>query len=151
MTRLTVERLFSDPPLNGTLPANIRFSPKGDCLGFLRVADDDRNRQDLWRYDLVNQTARCWLDARRLMDPDASLTPAEKTERERKRQFASGITQYEFSPDGECLLFPVNGTGYLLGLESNQLNQFTQRDLTTWTRDLSYLADVKYAGAAPLR
>ena len=33
----------------------------------------------------------------------------------------------------------------------DHLNQFTQRDLTTWNRDLSYLADVKYAGAAPLR
>jgi len=126
MTRLTVERLFSDPPLNGTLPANIKFSPKGDCLGFLRIADDDRSRQDLWRYDLVHQTARCWLDARRLMDPDASLTTAEKAERERKRQFASGITQYEFSPDGAWLLLPVNGTGYLLDLDNDQLTQFTR-------------------------
>ncbi len=128
MKTLTVERLFSDPPLTGALPNSVKFSPAGDALAFLRVADDDRDRQDLWRFDLNSKDISCWLDARRLIDPDATMTDAEKAERERKRQFARGITSYDFAPDGSYLMIPVEGTGYLLQTSSDNLQAFTPDD-----------------------
>lgn len=125
MSKLSVERLFSDPPLTGTLPTSIKFSPDGSFIAFLRTAEDDRERQDLWRLDVADRSSRCWLDARKLSDSGATLTLAEKAERERKRQFANGITRYEFSPDGRYLLLPVDGAGYLLEISGESLKKFT--------------------------
>jgi dipeptidyl-peptidase-4 len=125
LSQLTVERLFADPTLTGTLPGSLTFSPDGTCVAFLRAADDDRERLDLWRYDIAAQRTRCWLDARKLSQPNAVLTTAEKAERERKRQFSRGITGFAFSPDGNQLLFGVDGTGHLLALADNRLTTFT--------------------------
>jgi dipeptidyl-peptidase 4 len=151
MTQLTVERLFSDPPLAPGLPADVRFSPDGSYLVYLRTAPDDRNRLDLWRHDLSSNTVRCWIDARRLQDPSpaaAAPTAAEKAERERKRQFSSGITSYEISADGRHLLLPVDGAGFLLDISSDELRRFTpagtrQTDFqfSPGSRFISYVRD----------
>ena len=84
MKTLTAERLFSDPPLNSALPNSIKFSPAGDSLALLRLADDDRTRQDLWRYDIATGSLALWLDARELINAEATLSSAENAERERK-------------------------------------------------------------------
>jgi len=125
MIRLSVERLFSDPPLTGALPASMKFAPDGSYLAYLRSADDDRLRLDLWRYDLDHRSGSCWIDARRLLSADSKLTDAEKAERERKRQFSNGITRFDFSSDGRMLLLPVDGAGYLLNIADDTLHQFT--------------------------
>ncbi len=128
MARLTVERLFSNPPLTGTLPTEIRFAPGGDFVAYLKPAEEDRERLDLWRLDLAEGTHRLWIDASVLTDPDAILSDAEKAERERKRLFATGITTYAFSPDGNCLLIPAGGNGYLYDIGTADLRRFTPED-----------------------
>lgn len=128
MPRLTVERLFASPPLSGTLPTEPKFAPDGSYLAFLQAAGDDRERLDLWRLDLPGGTARCWLNARQLYDPEAILSDAEKAQRERKRLFSSGITTYEISPDGTRLLIPLDGAGYLLDVATETLSRFTPPD-----------------------
>lgn len=123
--KLTVERLFGDPPLTGTLPTSLKFSPDGSYVAFLKVADDDRERMDLWRYTLSSASAECWVNAARLVDASAVLTSAEKAERERRRQFANGITSYSLSPDGALVLIPADGAGYLFDVASAELKRFT--------------------------
>lgn len=123
--KLTVERLFSDPPLTGRVPAGGQFSPDGRWAAFLRVADDDRERQDLWRFDCENGELSCWLDARRLAAETSTLTAAEKAERERRRQFHGGITSFSFSPNGEKVLITAAGAGYLMDAASGHLDRFT--------------------------
>ena len=134
MTDLTVERLFSDPPLTGTLPVQLKFSPDGKFVTFLRASVDDRERMDLWRHDIASGKTECWLNSKQLVAQDVTLTAAEKAERERKRTFSTGITQYEFRPGGEIhaggeqLLIPADGAGYLLDVASGTLNRFTAAD-----------------------
>jgi len=125
MSRLTVERLFSNPPLTGTLPRDIRFAPDGSYIAYLKPAAEDRERLDLWRMSLDNGVHELWIDASRLFDPTEILTDAEKSERERKRLFATGITSYAFSPEGDCLLIPAGGSGYLFHIETAALTRFT--------------------------
>jgi len=114
MARLSVERLFSEPPLTGTLPSAITFAPDGSYFAFLRAAEDNRERQDLWRYDIASRTDALWLDARTLGGSGELLSDAEKAERERRRQFSTGITRFEFSADGGSVLLPSAGAGHLL-------------------------------------
>jgi dipeptidyl-peptidase-4 len=125
MARLSIERLFSEPPLGGALPAGIRIAPDGSYFAFLRAADDNRERQDLWRYDLTTRAATRWVDASRLVGSGETLSDAEKAERERKRQFSTGITRFEFSADGKRVLLPVDGAGFLLDTGTGELRQFT--------------------------
>jgi dipeptidyl-peptidase-4 len=127
--KLTVERLFSDPPLAGTLPTNLQFSPDGSFVAYLKVADDDRERMDLWRHDIDTATSHCWINATELATSSSDLSAAELAERERKRQFATGITSYSFSPDGSYLLIPADGAGYLFNIAAGRLKQFTPEGL----------------------
>ena len=125
MARLTVERLFSNPPLTGTLPSEVKFAPDGSYVAYLKPADDDRERLDLWRMQVATGEHMRWIDASTLIDPNEILSAAEKAERERKRLFATGITSYEFSPNGSHLLIPAGGRGYLYHIDSEQLSCFT--------------------------
>jgi len=129
MSDLTAERLFSDPPLTGKLPSNLQFSPDGERIGYLKIADDDRERTDLWQYSIASGEHRLWLNAAEILESgtaeSATESAAEKAARERKRSFNHGITSYSFSPDGSQVLLPVDGAGYLLDTESGAVRCFT--------------------------
>lgn len=126
MTRLTVERLFSDPPLFPGLPRSPRFTPDGAHVAYLRLADDDRERLDLWRVDLATGRHELWVDSARLAGAAAGAeTEAEKAERERRRDFARGITAFRFSPDGRRLLLPVDGTALMMDLPDGGIEAIT--------------------------
>jgi dipeptidyl-peptidase-4 len=125
MTVLTVERLFGIPPLTGTLPTQLTFSPDGTYLAYLKVSNDDRERLDLWRFEFASGEHRCWLDARSLTDKSQILSDAEKAERERKRSFNTGITSFEFNPNGRELLVPIDGAGHLFDIATETLVAFT--------------------------
>ncbi len=148
MAELTVERLFSNPPLTGTLPSDVKFSPDGRCVAYLKPAADDRERLDLWRLVIDTGRHELWIDASAIVDPDEILTDAEKAQRERKRLFATGITHYDFSPDGDQLLIPAGGRGYLYDIATARLDCFTpagtrQTDFTfsPGGRYISYVRD----------
>ncbi len=53
MSRLTVERLFDSPSLNGTLPTLVRFAPDGSRVTYLANSPDDRNRLDLYSWNVT--------------------------------------------------------------------------------------------------
>ena len=125
MMKLSVDRLFSSPPLAATLPADLKFSPDGRFIAWLQPAEDDRERLDLWRYELATGSRECWVNAKRLADQGEILSDAEKAERERRRVFSTGITRYEFDPGGEYVLIPADGTGYRLSVGSGELARFT--------------------------
>jgi dipeptidyl-peptidase 4 len=119
MSELTVQRLFSDPPLFGSLPQNPRFTPDGEYVCYLRLAPGDRERQELWRVRLADGSHHVWVDGRRLVtrqSGEQEPTAAEKAERERRRQFSGGISGYAFSPDGGRLLLIQEGAGFIVDL-----------------------------------
>ncbi|MFB3103423.1 MAG: DPP IV N-terminal domain-containing protein, partial [Pseudomonadales bacterium] len=125
--KFTVERLFDEPPLTGTLPSEMQFSPDGSLISFLRVAIDNRERLDLWRYEVATGKSKCWVNASELITA-ATMSDAEKAARERTRQFTSGITSYAWCSTGKRVLLLIDGSGYLLGVESGELVSFTPTD-----------------------
>lgn len=117
--QLTTHRLFSDPPLTLSAPHSFTFAPDGASITFLRISPDNRQRMDLWSYNLTSAEQRCLLDARaqsQTLGDVTKLTKAERAERERRREFAFGITQYEWHPSDMSMLVPIDGQAYLVDL-----------------------------------
>ncbi|MEO7431804.1 MAG: S9 family peptidase, partial [Dokdonella sp.] len=52
--RLTVDRLYSDPDLNGPSPRALKIAPDGTRVTFLRGRSDDQNQLDLWQYEIAS-------------------------------------------------------------------------------------------------
>jgi dipeptidyl-peptidase-4 len=105
--KLTVERLYSDPDINGPSPRGLQIAPDGSRVTFLRGRDDDQNRLDLWEYDIANGSTRRVVDSTAL-GHDVELSDAEKARRERERISSfKGIVAYRYAPDGRKVLFGV--------------------------------------------
>ena len=105
---LSLSRLFEAPNLSGPTPSLASFSPDGRRIAWLRPADDDHERLDLWVHDLDLGHARCVVDARSLGD-ERALSDVEKARRERLRIFSVGIVEFVWSADGARILFPLAG------------------------------------------
>jgi dipeptidyl-peptidase-4 len=114
----TLERLFDSPGLAGPLPALARFSPDGRRVAWLRPADDDHERLDLWLRPVDGGEARRLVDARDL-GAERELSAAEKARRERARVFAGGIVEFLWSHDGTAILFPLSGRLWRLAVDGD--------------------------------
>ena len=129
MTVLTIEQVFGDTPLDGRLPLQPSFSPDGRMLVYLKQSADNKQRLDLWQYnmeektshELVNVTLLPALFFANISEP----TQEEKAEAERKRMFSSGITTYLWHPSSEAILFPVQGALYIFNCDSKTCKQIT--------------------------
>ncbi len=105
--KLTVDRIWSDPDINGPSPRGLKISPDGSRVTFLRGRADDQNRLDLWQYDIASGRTERLVDSTAL-GREVELSDAEKARRERERIAAfKGIVAYRYSPDGRKLLFGV--------------------------------------------
>jgi dipeptidyl-peptidase 4 len=113
---LTLERIFANPPLAGPAPRLLKLSPDGKWLTSLRNRADDKERYDLWAIDTTSGEARMLVDSEKL-GTGAALSEAEKMQRERARiADQKGIVAYEWAPDGQSLLVPLDGDLYLAPL-----------------------------------
>ena len=82
--QLTIERIFSDPDLNGPSPRVLKIAPDGKRVTFLRGREDDQNQLDLWEYDLAAGAAKRLVDSAAIGE-QRELSDAEKARRERER------------------------------------------------------------------
>ena len=114
---LTVERLFAAPDLSGDSLRAPRLSPDGRLVAYLKAAADNRDRLDLWAYDIRRGEHRRLIDARALQPVEKPLSAEEAARRERQRSSAlSGILEYGFSPDSRKILVPLAGDLYVYDL-----------------------------------
>jgi dipeptidyl-peptidase-4 len=129
-TKLTIDRLFDAPALAGPATQGMRVAPDGSRITFLQGSADDKDRLDLWEYDIHDRVARVLADSAILAPHEVPLSDEELSRRERHRTAAlSGILEYSFAPSGKALLFPVNGDIYLY-----DLTQPAEKALTRITR-----------------
>jgi dipeptidyl-peptidase-4 len=115
--KLPLERLFTAPDLAGPALRNVKISPDGQLVAYLQARSDDKDRYDLWAYDVAAQRHRQLVDSRTLGGADRALSAEEEARRERQRTSAfSGIVEYSFAPDSRHLLIPLNGDLYVYDL-----------------------------------
>ncbi|MYE86514.1 MAG: hypothetical protein F4X31_09785, partial [Gammaproteobacteria bacterium] len=124
MPKLTVERLFSDPPLFADAPRQLHMAPDGGCITYLLAAPEDRERLDLWRADPETGAAERWVSGADIA-ADGPATAAELAEKERRRAFTQGITSYQWHPDGQALLLVAEGGGHLLDVATGHIKGVT--------------------------
>jgi dipeptidyl-peptidase-4 len=114
---LTLEAITGDAPLSGPTLLKPQIAPDGSRVTFLRGRDDDRNRLDLWSFEVATGATARLVNADDVLAGEEVLSDEEKARRERQRTAAlSGIVDYQWSPDGKTLLFPLGGELYLYDL-----------------------------------
>jgi dipeptidyl-peptidase-4 len=112
--RLTLDRLYADPALAGPGVRNLKVSPDGEHVTFLRGRPDNQFQLDLWEFNLRDKSTHRLVDSKVLV-PNENLTAEEKAIRERNRTASlSGILSYSWSPDGKQLLVPIAGNLFLV-------------------------------------
>jgi len=116
--KLTLERVFANPPLAGSIPRAITLSPDGRHLATLKPRADDQLRFDLWLQDVATGAERMAVDSLALSAGPATLSEVELQRRERARLSSSrGIVEYQWAPDGQALLVPLDGDIWLAPLD----------------------------------
>jgi len=117
--RLTLERIFASPSIDGPSPRKPALSPDGSLATLLRNRADDRDRWDLWAIDTKSGRARMLVDSLKV-GSGGEVSEAEKMRRERARVGGSkGIVDYEWAPDGRSILVPIDGDLYLARLDGS--------------------------------
>jgi len=112
--KLTVARLEASPSLDGVFASGVKISPDGQRVTFLQGRPENKLQQDLWEYHIADSARRKLVDSVALLGGEEDLDEVELARRERQRIKASGIVEYDFSPDGTALLFPLGGDLYYL-------------------------------------
>lgn len=129
MPELKVEQVFGTKSLDGSLPIKASFSPDGNRLVYLKHAEDDRERLDIWSYDIDSGSSLELINVSKLsqlfIPSERHQTDEEKAESERRRMFNSGVTSYFWHPSSNALLFPVQGALYIFDFESTSVQQIT--------------------------
>ncbi|WP_434029230.1 S9 family peptidase [[Pseudomonas] boreopolis] len=115
--KLTLEAITGPLPLSGPTLMKPQVAPDGSRVTFLRGKAEDRNRLDLWEYDIASGQTRLLVDSTVVLPGGETLSDEEKARRERQRIAAySGIVDYQWAPDAQRLLFPLGGELYLYDL-----------------------------------
>src|SRR5215204_1198997 len=60
---LTLERIFAAPDLNGPTLRGVEISPDGKLIAYLKARADDKDRFDLWAFDVRESRDRLLVDS----------------------------------------------------------------------------------------
>jgi dipeptidyl-peptidase-4 len=124
---LTIDRLFDAPALSGPTIIGLKISPDGSRVTFLQGKPNDKDRLDLWEYNIRDAQARVLVDSDLLAPGRETLSDEERSRRERQRTAAlSGILEYSFAPSGRALLFPLGGDLYYYDLAKPPADALTK-------------------------
>ena len=124
--RLTPE-IVNTTALAGTPLRNIRISPDGALVTYLRGSEQDSNQLDLHAFDADTGESRLLVSSLDLLGAPEELSQEEKNRRERAREYGRGIIAYSWV-DAGTLLFPLGGDVYLYDLEAGKARQVTASD-----------------------
>ena len=120
---ISLERVFASPGIAGVVPRGVRLSPDGRFLTMLRNRPDDRSRYDLWGFDRHSGAWRMLVDSAKLSS-GRDLSEAARMQRERERiGDLKGIVSYDWAPDSQSVLAPVDGQLFLAHVTGKDAGQ----------------------------
>jgi dipeptidyl-peptidase-4 len=124
--KLTPERIFADPALNGPTAKGVALSPDGKRVTYLKGKPEAANVQDLWAADVKGGEPYRLIDSAALSSGAKELSEAEKARRERARVSARGIVEYSWDEEGRFILVPLDGDLYLDSVADGKVTRLTQ-------------------------
>ncbi|MBV7266842.1 S9 family peptidase [Erythrobacter ani] len=120
---LSLERVFASPSLDGPAPRQAKLSPDGRYLTLLRNREDERERYDLWGFDVSTGEWSMLIDSEAL-GSGRELSEDEKMQRERARVGnLKGIISYQWASDGSGVLVPLDGDLYFVELHAEFIDE----------------------------
>ena len=126
---LTIERIFAAPDLSGASLRSPQISPDGHYVAYLRGGEQNKDRLDLWAYDIRARKHTLLVDSSQLVPQERALSAEEEARRERQRTSSlSGIVEYQFSPDSQSILVPLGGDLYVYNLRKKEARRITQTE-----------------------
>lgn len=124
--KLTPERIFADPALNGPTAKGVALSPDGKRVTYLKGKAEAANVQDLWAADVKGGEPYRLIDSAALSAGAKELSEAEKARRERARVSARGIVEYSWDEEGRFILVPLDGDLYLDSVADGKVTRVTE-------------------------
>jgi dipeptidyl-peptidase-4 len=124
--KLTPERIFADPALNGPTAKGVALSPDGKRVTYLKAKAEAANVQDLWAADVKGGEPYRLIDSAGLSSGAKELSEAEKARRERARVSSRGIVEYSWDSQGRFILVPLDGDLYLDSVADGKVTRLTQ-------------------------
>ena len=76
---LTIERIFDSPSLDGNAPRNLKVSPDGQRVTFLKGKASDYEQLDLWEYHIESGKTRMLFDSAELAAEDGDHSPGSQS------------------------------------------------------------------------
>src|ERR1700737_1273387 len=139
--KLSIERMFAAPDLSGATLRSPQISPDGRLVAYLRGSERNKDRLDLWAYDITSRHHHLLVEAARLAPEEHAPSAEEEQRRERQRTSSlSGIVEYQFSPDSHYLLVPLGGDLYVYDLRARP-----EKAVHRLTHTASYETDAKFS------
>ena len=133
---LTVERICADPPLDGVLPAEVRWMPGGTRFSFLARSGADAAPASLWVEDAATGVRRELLDDEHL----AAFGTGKDAVKPR-------LAGYRLAPDGTAVLLAGGGDLFLVRLADRQVRRLTatpaNEDLAEFSPDARWVSFVR--------
>ncbi|WP_421738683.1 DPP IV N-terminal domain-containing protein [Caulobacter sp.] len=124
--KLTPERIFADPSLNGPTAKGVALSPDGKRVTYLKSKAEAANVQDLWAADVKGGEPYRLIDSAALSSGAKELSEAEKARRERARVSSRGIVEYSWDSQGRFILVPLDGDLYLDSVADGKVSRLTE-------------------------
>src|SRR6266404_262690 len=75
--KLSIERMFAAPDLSGASLRSPQISPDGRLVAYLRGAERNKDRLDLWAYDISTRHHRLLVESARLVPQEHALSAEE--------------------------------------------------------------------------
>src|SRR5579872_1345834 len=117
--KLALRRIFAAPDLSGASLRSPQISPDARLVAYLRGGERDKDRLDLWAYDIARHEHHLLVDSTAFASSQHALSAEEAQRRERQRTSSlAGIVEYQFSADSRYLLVPMGGDLYLYDLNA---------------------------------
>lgn len=102
---LTVERIWGQPSLSGSLKAEVEWSPDGKRLSYLETSGRGKDaRTSLWVMDVASGERRVLVDAEKLEQFPPPPSGATTASRQRTGGGRASQRRYLWAPSGEALL-----------------------------------------------
>lgn len=114
---LSLDRLFGSPDLDGEALKDLKISPDGARVTYLKGKKDNARQLDLWEYNIALGAHRLLVDSQELLGGEEVLSEEEKSRRNRMRIIDSGIVSYGWDAAGKALIFPLGGDVYYKPLD----------------------------------